>query len=216
MDDARALAERLRERAANHLGEFYTAAVDRVLDLAAADLLDRLAAPEGVGLTRYSIVRGFLHEDVDGEWVRHEDAAMLFAAARAASRDVVAAYEDAVGKAAKNEAALAASTAREKVKDEEIERLREALESSAGKPDYTAWLVEPINVEIGVHYLSLSPAVVGYWTTNADLALHFARRIDAEQWLEHQDTISRCKVQVVEHTWPRAVLSGRKPDKEGT
>lgn len=49
MADARALAGRLRERAANHLGEFYTAATDRVLDLEAADYLDRLPAPEGGG-----------------------------------------------------------------------------------------------------------------------------------------------------------------------
>ena len=75
MDNARALAGRLRERAR------YDTAVDPLkLLIEAADLLDRLAAPEGVGLTRYTRAAPDI-PCVDGEFVRYEDAAAAIAAA---------------------------------------------------------------------------------------------------------------------------------------
>lgn len=101
---------------------------------AAADYLDRLSAPDvGVGLTRYDLtarhseVSGYTSYHVepsdDGEWVRHEDVAPLITGMTAV---VVEAQQTSI----KAIAALAASTAREKAKDEEIKGLRKALEAA--------------------------------------------------------------------------------------
>lgn len=78
MTDPKALATRLRQ------GPITVKDLD-----AAAAYLDRLSAPEGVGLTRYAtygvvdddgnpdtVVRA----DPEGDWVRHEDAAAVIAA----------------------------------------------------------------------------------------------------------------------------------------
>jgi len=78
MDNARALAGRLRERAR------YDTAVDPLkLLIEAADLLDRLAAPEGVGLTRFELVhrptRTTMEPSERGTYVRHQDAAAVIA-----------------------------------------------------------------------------------------------------------------------------------------
>ena len=96
MDDARALAGRLRAMAAEPWKHDGGSWPDPMRE--AADLIDRLAAPEGVGLTRYKLdayIRAIDYEpaadgeiDPNGEWVRHEDVAPLLAAARAVPADV--------------------------------------------------------------------------------------------------------------------------------
>jgi hypothetical protein len=92
--DARALAGRLRYLADELLrrGEVTKNEADEMR--ASADAIDRLAAPEGVGLMRYSISAAgrdsetdepwarFVESD-DGEWVDAEDAAVAIAAEKA-------------------------------------------------------------------------------------------------------------------------------------
>jgi len=88
MDDARALAGRLRRRADHALKDhtfvcYNYAVTDATLDREIADYLDRLAAPEGVGLTRYELVhrptRTTMEPSERGNYVRHQDAAAVIA-----------------------------------------------------------------------------------------------------------------------------------------
>lgn len=75
---AKTLAGRLREIAETPL---FGIIADEMTE--AADLIDRLAAPEGVGLTRYAKVSDAMVEQRDGQWVRHEDAAAAVVAEKA-------------------------------------------------------------------------------------------------------------------------------------
>ena len=93
MDDARALAGRLREIAETPL---FGIIADEMT--AAADLIDRLAAPEGVGLTRYTawldgraILSDPTGEWVLGEFVRHDDAIAALATEKTRADEHVAA-----------------------------------------------------------------------------------------------------------------------------
>ncbi len=153
MDTPMTLAARLRAaREAEDYGDLVSAARE------AEDYLDRLSAPDvEVGLTRYTPwletddIAG-MTPDTEGEWVRHEDVAALIAAARAVPADVVletTAEERAEWIARVSDglspvwgqcrraaldvntltAALAASTAQEKAKDEEIAGLEAALKA---------------------------------------------------------------------------------------
>lgn len=93
MDEARALAGKLRDCGNDPMWADH-AEVPKSWCLAAADLLDRRAAPEGVGLTRYDLWISTddtieKEESSAGEWVRHEDAAAIVSYERAAT-DMVA------------------------------------------------------------------------------------------------------------------------------
>jgi len=63
-----------------------------------------------------------------------------------------------------------------------------------------AWLVESKDTSKGVYYLTLRHDVPGFWTTDVDKALRFARRQDAEDYVGFWDDegVSRA----VEHGWP--------------
>ena len=87
MTDARALAGRLAEWIVDYasmgatLGD-QVAEVERGLRHDFPEI-DRLSAPEGVGLTRYSWAFSAPIEMVHGEWVRYADAAAVIAAEKA-------------------------------------------------------------------------------------------------------------------------------------
>jgi hypothetical protein len=64
--------------------------------------------------------------------------------------------------------------------------------------DYTAWLVE--NHDTGnPRYLALSRFMNIVWVDDADDALHFARRADANHMTEDGDLHD---LRIVEHMWP--------------
>lgn len=84
MTEAKTLAARLRERA-----RFDTAIDPLKLLVEAADYLDRLSAPEGVGLTRYSWAFSAPIEMVHGEWVRYADAAAAIERVKASGRTLI-------------------------------------------------------------------------------------------------------------------------------
>jgi hypothetical protein len=63
----------------------------------------------------------------------------------------------------------------------------------------TAWLVEMKDTREAVRYLTMRPHVAGFWTTDADEAIRFCRKQDADDYIAFWDDedVSRA----VEHAW---------------
>lgn len=61
--------------------------------------------------------------------------------------------------------------------------------------DYVAWLVEKRDDQT---YLALNDVLDVVWVTDADDAVHFARRADAERMIIHADLLD---LSVADHMW---------------
>lgn len=71
----------------------------------------------------------------------------------------------------------------------------------------TAWLIEMKDTASGIRYLTLRPEVPGFWTEDANLAIRFCRKQDAEDYLGFwdDDGVSHA----VEHMWCDVPSSGQ-------
>lgn len=66
--------------------------------------------------------------------------------------------------------------------------------------DYTAWLVEKRDhPEFKPAYLALDDMIEIVWVPDADDAVHFARKADAERMCEHGELHD---LAIVDHMWP--------------
>jgi len=80
-----------------------------------------------------------------------------------------------------------------------LERLsRTDAEEKAGKADEAGWLIEKDDPPV---YAVLSDDFDEHWTDDAEKALRFARREDAQAYVDHIGWTSP-PVRVVEHMWP--------------
>jgi hypothetical protein len=62
-----------------------------------------------------------------------------------------------------------------------------------------AWLVEKRDTTASVAYLTLRPSVPVFWTTDANLALRFCRKQDAQDYIDFWD--DEGVSHAVEHIW---------------
>ena len=79
----------------------------------------------------------------------------------------------------------------------------------------TGWLVELRDTTHNVRYLALRHEVPVFWTSDANLAMRFARKQDAEDYIVFWDEDGKSRA--VEHAWvePRASSSGADPLENG-
>lgn len=73
--------------------------------------------------------------------------------------------------------------------------------------DYVAFLVEWRNSPKGLMYLTLDIALQVRFATEADDAVHFARRSDAEKIVENAP--DHYDLHIVDHMWPGGVPRDR-------
>ena len=65
----------------------------------------------------------------------------------------------------------------------------------------TGWLLEDRDTSREVKYLTLRPELPSFWTTDANLALRFCRKQDAEDFANYFAPIDGEGSKPVEHRW---------------
>jgi hypothetical protein len=65
----------------------------------------------------------------------------------------------------------------------------------------TGWLLEHPDTSRGVNYMTLRPDIAGFWTADANLALRFARKCDAEDFESYFGPVEGEGSKAVEHRW---------------
>ena len=65
----------------------------------------------------------------------------------------------------------------------------------------TGWLIEHQDTSKGVRYMTLRYDVPGFWTEDSLKALRFARKQDADDFLEYFAPIEGEMDKAVEHQW---------------
>ena len=67
--------------------------------------------------------------------------------------------------------------------------------------DYTAWLVE-LRSPVQTRYFALDHMMDVHWVDEADDAVHFARRADAERVSTYMENLD---IAICDHQWPGGV-----------
>lgn len=71
---------------------------------------------------------------------------------------------------------------------------------------YEAFVIELRGKPGGAQYLSLDNALDIVWVDNADDAIHFSRRSDAERMVDNADELD---IAICDHCWPGGVARDR-------